>query len=432
MILFVSELKAAARYFGFIGLWVGCVLVCGAGTNSSQNQTTTTAARIRGRITEISGRPAPGIKMVLCTYRDKENYDSDFMYTGGETKTNKDGQYEFKVNVNHYGYRVATGGETVTGARSSKFILKPGEIHNVENLNVRLATSSLSGELRDKEGNALAGLIYGAKQNGFTPADIYLPIRINKTLKENPNNKYIYKTPLPITGPHGEFNLPSALPDEEIALSVIMPDKNVFTWRNIAPGQKDLKLSVAQAEQEDLPPGWMDGGGYSIGDSKPRIVNKIGFNLFDLEGRKVSLDDERFKNKVLIINIWGTWCEVCRREIPCLIGLQDKYRSQGLEIIGIAFENEPDLEKQRTQVGEFARNHKINYTILLGGIAHASDVESAIQGLNNFERYPTNLFIDRKKTVRKIGIGFYCDTPELAGWSTRNMDDAINKLMSGN
>ena len=81
------------------------------------------------------------------------------------------------------------------------------------------------------------------------------------------------------------------------------------------------------------------------------------FSLYALDNVKENIN--QWRDKVRVINFWGTWCEPCVREIPALIDLQERYRGQGLEVIGIAVDNP-------SAVREYAEEKKINYTILIG------------------------------------------------------------------
>ena len=67
-------------------------------------------------------------------------------------------------------------------------------------------------------------------------------------------------------------------------------------------------------------------------------ANGFEFEFPDLDGNPVTSDDERFKGKVVLVDIWGTWCPPCRREAPSLAKLDERFRERGLEIVGIAFE----------------------------------------------------------------------------------------------
>jgi peroxiredoxin len=117
-----------------------------------------------------------------------------------------------------------------------------------------------------------------------------------------------------------------------------------------------------------------------------------GFSLKDINGLERKLSD--FKGRVLIIDFWATWCPPCRQEIPHFIGLYDQYKSRGLEIIGIAL----DQNGEKT-VKEFTAKNKINYTVLLGN-EEVSDLYGGIAAI------PTTFIVDKDGNIRKKYIGY--------------------------
>jgi peroxiredoxin len=116
------------------------------------------------------------------------------------------------------------------------------------------------------------------------------------------------------------------------------------------------------------------------------------FSLKDVSGAEIKLSD--FKNKVVIIDFWATWCPPCRQEIPHFIGLYSQYKGQGLEIIGIAL----DQNGEKT-VKEFSAKNKINYTVLLGN-NEVSDLYGGIEAI------PTTFILDKDGNIRKKYIGY--------------------------
>jgi cytochrome c biogenesis protein CcmG/thiol:disulfide interchange protein DsbE len=125
---------------------------------------------------------------------------------------------------------------------------------------------------------------------------------------------------------------------------------------------------------------------------KPAFKPAPDFSLKDISGLEKKLSD--FKDKVLIIDFWATWCPPCRAEIPHFIDLYNQYKDKGLEIIGIAL----DLKGERV-VPPFAAENKINYTILLGN-EEVADLYGGIAAI------PTTFIVDKDGNIRKKYIGY--------------------------
>jgi len=115
--------------------------------------------------------------------------------------------------------------------------------------------------------------------------------------------------------------------------------------------------------------------------------------LADLKGQSQALS--QWRGKVLIVNFWATCCAPCREEIPAFIRLQEKYRTQGLQFVGIAID-------QRDPVEAFAREFGMNYPVLLGGI---EAVEMSRQAGNRVEALPFTLILDRTGKIVGTQMG---------------------------
>ncbi|MFC1623743.1 TlpA disulfide reductase family protein [Candidatus Omnitrophota bacterium] len=116
------------------------------------------------------------------------------------------------------------------------------------------------------------------------------------------------------------------------------------------------------------------------------------FTLLDVNGDEKRLSD--FKGSVIVLNFWASWCPPCRAEIPDFIELYDEYKDEGLEIIGIALDQNPDKI-----IGPFIEENKINYPILLGD----GKVDALYGGIVSI---PTTFLIDREGGIRKKYRGF--------------------------
>jgi thiol-disulfide isomerase/thioredoxin len=122
------------------------------------------------------------------------------------------------------------------------------------------------------------------------------------------------------------------------------------------------------------------------------------FSLTNLNGEAVSLKD--FTGKVVIVDVWGTWCPPCRQEIPHFVALHQKYKDKGFEIIGINYERGESPEANRKLVVDFAAKNNVLYNCVMG------DEETQKQ-IPAFEGYPTTLFVDREGKVRAKVVGYH-------------------------
>ncbi len=118
------------------------------------------------------------------------------------------------------------------------------------------------------------------------------------------------------------------------------------------------------------------------------------FALKDLSGKTVHLSD--YRGKAVVLNFWATWCPPCVEEIPTFVAMQNQYGPQGLEVVGIAM----DDDASPSSIGRFAREEKVNYTLLIGSDAVA-DAYGGIDAL------PTTFYIDREGRMmeRVFGAG---------------------------
>jgi len=103
--------------------------------------------------------------------------------------------------------------------------------------------------------------------------------------------------------------------------------------------------------------------------------------LSGLDGRTVKLSD--FKGKVVVLNFWATWCPPCRREIPDLVALHNKYADQGVVVIGFSLD-----EGGVAGVQSFATKSGINYPLVMG------DQQTA-QAYGGISSIPTTFIIGR-------------------------------------
>jgi thiol-disulfide isomerase/thioredoxin len=130
---------------------------------------------------------------------------------------------------------------------------------------------------------------------------------------------------------------------------------------------------------------------------------RFQFSFKDLNGKTVSNNDPRFEGKVMLISMTGSWCPNCHDEAPFLAALYKKYRAMGLEMVGLSFEEEEQLADP-VRLRAFVKSYGIEYPMLVCGIP--DDASAKMPQLQNFNAWPTTIFVGRDGKVRKIHAGF--------------------------
>lgn len=127
----------------------------------------------------------------------------------------------------------------------------------------------------------------------------------------------------------------------------------------------------------------------------PGAVSDASIHLLDGSAKRLA----DYKGKVVIVDLWATWCGPCRQEIPHLIELADKYKGQGVEVLGLTNED-PTADGER--VRQFTQQLKINYPI---GFADPQ-MASSIMQMGGRAGIPQTLVIGRDGRVRNHFVGF--------------------------
>lgn len=135
----------------------------------------------------------------------------------------------------------------------------------------------------------------------------------------------------------------------------------------------------------------------------------LDFTFPDLEGKQVSIKDERFKNKVVIIQLMGSWCSNCMDETIFLSNYYNTNRSKGIEVIALAYEYSHDLERSKRSIRKFQKAFDVQYPMLITG-ALAGDslkTEKTLPQITPIKVLPTTIFIGKDGAVKKIHTGFF-------------------------
>lgn len=120
----------------------------------------------------------------------------------------------------------------------------------------------------------------------------------------------------------------------------------------------------------------------SVSQTKPKAPN---FRLKSARGEVVEL--AKLRGKVVVINFWATWCGPCRAEIPGFLDIYKKYKSRGLEIVGISLD-----EGGWDVVKPFVQKYKITYPIVVGD-------RKIVDDYGGIQAIPTTFIVDQEGNV---------------------------------
>jgi thiol-disulfide isomerase/thioredoxin len=143
-------------------------------------------------------------------------------------------------------------------------------------------------------------------------------------------------------------------------------------------------------------------------DSITFLINKepFKFKMKDLEGKEFIFPNDKYVNKVTIIQIMGTWCPNCLDETKFLKELYDKYKHKELEIISIAYETPTEFVEQVKKINLLKNRLNLTNMFLVGGQANKTLASEHFSMLNEIISFPTAIFINKKGEVVKIHTGF--------------------------
>ncbi len=167
-----------------------------------------------------------------------------------------------------------------------------------------------------------------------------------------------------------------------------LPDPATLTY--LKPGAKTLNVSFPEPNRSD----------------RYRTGAPAGAPVRYRPGKTVSLTDPRFKNKVTIVQILGSWCPNCMDETNFLSPWYKRNRSRGVEVLGLAFERSPEMAVSGPKIERMKERFKIDYPVVLAGTNDKAQASRALPDLNAVVAFPTTIFVDKKRQVRHIHTGF--------------------------
>lgn len=136
---------------------------------------------------------------------------------------------------------------------------------------------------------------------------------------------------------------------------------------------------------------------------------KLNFSFKDLEGNVVSLQSERYKNKVVVVQLMGSWCPNCMDEMAFLSAYYRKNKNRGVEVIALAYELTTDEVRSRKSLQKFQQQFKVQYPMLITGVAVGDPdrTEKTLPQLTEIKVFPTSIILDKNGVVNEINTSFY-------------------------
>ena len=134
--------------------------------------------------------------------------------------------------------------------------------------------------------------------------------------------------------------------------------------------------------------------------------DQLSFTFPDLEGESVSLSDSQYQDKVILVQLFGTWCPNCMDETKFLTEWYDQNKERGVEIIGLAYERKDDFDYASSRVKKMVDKLDVGYDFLIAGVSDKEKAAETLPMLNRVMSFPTLIYIDQKGKVQNIHTGF--------------------------
>lgn len=188
------------------------------------------------------------------------------------------------------------------------------------------------------------------------------------------------------------------------------------TWTAVKDNQMTIDESTAAMQLK--------------GDEK-----KLDFQFPDLDSNVVSINDDRFKGKVVVVQIMGSWCPNCMDETAFLSTYYRSNKQRGVEVIGLAYEYTLDFERASRNLRRFKDKFDVTYPMLITGVLSSDTLrtEKTLPQMTPIMAFPSMIFIGKDGEVKKTHAGY-------AGPATgvhheifkKEFEAEINSLLGGN
>ncbi len=125
-----------------------------------------------------------------------------------------------------------------------------------------------------------------------------------------------------------------------------------------------------------------------------------------VQGGSTSPTDPKYRGKVVVVQILGSWCPNCMDETAYLAPWYEQNKARGIEIIGLGYERSSDYSKAAPRLRKMKERYNIGYDLAVAGVSNKDSVAASLPQLAKFLGFPTTIFLDKKGVVRSIRTGF--------------------------
>lgn len=154
-----------------------------------------------------------------------------------------------------------------------------------------------------------------------------------------------------------------------------------------------------------------DKGTIELPEDLTRVVpgtGKLSFSFPDINGKPVSITDDRYRNKVVVLQIMGSWCPNCFDEMKFIKENYSRYNAMGVEFIALAYERTADFSESKKALKPFLDEFQVPYPVLITPVSVADEdkAQKTLPQIDGLFAFPTTIFVDKSGNIAKIHTGF--------------------------
>jgi peroxiredoxin len=229
--------------------------------------------------------------------------------------------------------------------------------------------------------------------------------------------------------PYGDYRfLDGVVSGDSIYLSGFDGSMSLLFKGKITKGNIDGYMYSRNAD----PLSWhSDKGKVELSEDLTKVIpgsGKLNFTFPDTNGKMVSINDARYKNKVVVLQIMGSWCPNCFDEMKFIKENYSRYQAMGVEFIALAYERTDDFNESKKALTPFLDAFQVPYPVLITPVSVADEDKTSktLPQIDDLVAFPTTIFVDKSGNIAKIHTGF--DGPATGAHYLKYKEEFENTL----